>query len=127
METQAERERASFEAVQKWSAQRVVAWVARLDGGAHEAYAHAFARYSGKLLSVEYREDVAQSVRAAGGTTEASDRIYDEFRRQYENEKRASRAKARAAVDGSLLSRKDVRPFAFSKGRGCAAGSSESS
>ena len=117
METHAERERAGFEAVQKWSAKRVVAWVAKLDGGKHEAYAHAFSRYSGKMLSAEYREDVAQSVRAAGGTTEASDRIYDEFRTLYDAERRASRAKVKG---GSLLTRQDVRPFAFHKGRGCA-------
>ena len=96
--TMAERQRAQFDEVEKWSGKKLVAWVAQLDGGAYAHCAHAFARSSGKALTVEYLPDVAQWVLAAGGTEEDAARIYNTFR---ELHKKAKAAKRRQQPQGA--------------------------
>lgn len=89
--TMAERQRAQFDEVEKWSAKKLTAWVAQLEGGKYAHCAHAFARSSGKALTVEYLPDVAQWVVAAGGTAEEAEAIYNAFRQLHKKAKAAKK------------------------------------
>ena len=96
--TRAERERAKFEGPEKWSRARVRAWVEGLAGGRYKRLAPAFATYSGKALSVEYRGDVSKKVEAFGGSEADAFAILDAFHELLKAAKKELAAeKARAA------------------------------
>jgi len=96
--------------VEKWSSKKVVGWVAQLDEGKFAHCSHAFARCTGKMLTVEFLPDVAQWLEAAGGTAEDAERIFYAFR---ELHKKAKAAKNKATAGPGAVARPAFRPPAL--------------
>ena len=78
-QSRASQERAAFNAVEAWSAAKVVRWVATLEGGRYAPLAPCFGGLSGKRLATEWRGTIIKTVRAQGGTEDDALAIYDAF------------------------------------------------
>ena len=78
-QSRATQERAAFNAVEAWSAAKVLRWVATLEGGRYAPLAPCFGGLSGKRLATEWRGTIIKTVRAQGGTEDDALAIYDAF------------------------------------------------
>jgi len=78
-QSRASQERAAFNAVEAWSAAKVVRWVATLEGGRYAPLAPCFGGLTGKRLATEWRGTIIKTVRAQGGTEDDALAIYDAF------------------------------------------------